>query len=127
MIVVDAGVLIGLLDDGDAHHESAVTLFEQHQPPYLVHALTLAEVLVGPARRGREDEVWRDLQAIGVEVAVLGADEPLALSRLRASHRLKMPDTCVLGTAEHYDVYLATFDHQLAGVAERLARLIPQQ
>ena len=127
MIVVDAGVIIGLLDDSDAHHDAAVTLLEQEPPPYLIHALTLAEVLVGPARRGREGEVWRDLQDIGVEVAELGADESLALARLRASHGLKMPDTCVVATAEHYEVHLATFDNRLAGVAERLALLLPSR
>jgi len=36
-----------------------------------------------------------------------------------------VPDTCVLATAEHYEVYLATFDNRLAGVAERLALLLP--
>lgn len=119
MIVVDAGVLIGLLDDRDAHHKSAVAILEREQPPYLVHSLTLAEVLVGPAKRNREEEVWRDLRSIGVEVADLGDGDSLTLAQLRAEHSLKMPDTCVLAAAVHHGVPLATFDHRLAAVARQ--------
>lgn len=125
MIVLDAGVLIGFLDSSDAHHDAAVGLLERNPPPYVVHPLTAAEILVGPAKRRIEDEVWRDLIGIGVEVAELGSDEPLALARLRAEWGLKMPDTCVLATAEKYETYLATFDRQLANVASRTATLTP--
>ncbi|MBD8101331.1 PIN domain-containing protein [Plantibacter sp. CFBP 8775] len=125
MIVLDAGVLIGFLDGSDAHHGAAVALLEEHPTGYLVHPLTAAEILVGPAKRNLEDQVWHDLRGIGVEVAELGSDEPLALARLRAQWGLKMPDTCVLATAEKYDVSLATFDRQLAGIASRAGRLIP--
>ncbi len=125
MIVLDAGVLIGFLDSADAHHDAAVALLERNPSGYLVHPLTAAEVLVGPAKRGVENQVWRDLSGIGVEVAELGPNEPLALARLRAQWGLKMPDTCVLATAEQYDAYLATFDRQLATVATRTDRLIP--
>lgn len=126
MIVLDAGVLIGFLDSSDAHHKAAVALLERNPTDYLVHPLTAAEILVGPAKRGVEDQVWRDLQGIGVQVADLGSDEPLRLARLRAEWGLKMPDTCVLATAEKYDTYLATFDHRLAGVASRTALLISE-
>lgn len=125
MIVLDAGVLIGLLNEYDAYHMAAFVLLRKTAPPYTVHPLTAAEVLVGPARAGREEEVWRDLRGIGVTVAQLGDDEPLLLARLRAEYRLKMPDTCVLVTAAHYGVPLMTFDQQLAGVAQRLALLYP--
>ena len=124
MIVLDAGVLIALLDNGDAHHAAATELFSREGSPYLVHPLTMAEVLVGPARAGREHEVWRDLQAIGVEIADLGAGEAIALARLRARARLKMPDTCVLATAEHFRMPLATFDQQLAATADQMALLV---
>lgn len=124
MIALDAGVLIGFLDGADAHHDAAVKVLEQ-QPPHLIHPLTLAEVLVGPAKHGREDQIWRDLMGIGVEVADLGPDESLALARLRAEWRLKMPGTCALATAQTYGVPLATFDRQLANVARRMEMLLP--
>lgn len=124
MIVLDAGVLIGLLDDRDAHHRAAVELLDRIRPPYVVHPLTLAEVLVGPAASGREREAWLDLQAIGVEVAGLGPEEPLALARLRAEHRLRISDTCVLATAVHHGCRLATFDRRLAAVAAESGRAV---
>ncbi|MFE7845667.1 type II toxin-antitoxin system VapC family toxin [Microbacterium sp. NPDC057407] len=125
MIVLDAGVLIGVLDSRDAHHGAALRLLEDEAPPYVVHPLTAAETLVGPARTGKEDEVWRDLTAAGVVRADLGADDQLTLARLRAAHSLKMPDTCVLATAEHYATGLATFDRRLAHVADTLGLLHP--
>lgn len=125
MIVLDAGVLIGLLDRTDAHHDTAVAVLEQQQPPYIVHSLTLAEVLVGPAKHSREDLVGHELASIGVEVAALGPDEPFAIARARAKWRLKMPDICVLATADHYKTSLATFDRRLAGVARSASLLLP--
>lgn len=124
MIVLDAGVLIGFLDASDAHHAAAANLMEQNPSGYLVHPLTAAEVLVGPAKRGVAERVWHDLRGVGVDVAILGPDEPLVLARLRARWGLKMPDTCVLATAERADVPLATFDRQLATAAAGAGRLL---
>lgn len=124
VIVLDAGVLIGFLDASDAHHAAAVNLMEQNPSGYLVHPLTAAEILVGPAKRGVAERVWQDLRGVGVDVAVLGPDEPLVLARLRARWGLKMPDTCVLATAEHVDAPLATFDRQLASAAAGAGRLL---
>lgn len=119
MIVLDANVLIALLDERDSHHEAATQLLIETPPPYLVHPLTLAEVLVGPARLGREEDVLRDLEDIGVEVEGFRREESLRLARLRAGRGLTMSDTCVLSVAAHHDVRLATFDRRLAEVAGR--------
>ncbi len=125
MIVLDAGVLIGLLDGADAHHRAAVTLFEEQRAPFVVHELTLAEVLVGPARLGCEHDVWSDLQAVGVRLADLDVEEyVMLLARLRARSGLKMPDACVLATAEALDCKLVTFDKQLAAAASKAQRLL---
>jgi predicted nucleic acid-binding protein len=123
VIVLDANVLIALLDKHDAHHAAAAQLMLDTPPPYAVHALTLAEVLVGPARRGVEEEVLRDLADIGVKVDGEREDEALRLARLRAQHRLKMPDTCVLSVADRFQVPLVTFDGRLADVADGSALL----
>ncbi|MFJ2367963.1 type II toxin-antitoxin system VapC family toxin [Microbacterium sp. NPDC087665] len=123
MIVLDASVAIAFLNKLDAHHESAVEVLKRNPPTYLMHPLTLAEVLVGPVLLGIDTAVLRDLRAIGVEQVSAGANEALDLARLRASHRLKMPDTCVLATAQHHDVALATFDDRLAGAASEFGLL----
>ena len=54
MIVVDASVVIALLDQDDAHHANARSLAETHvSDGFLIHPITLAEVLVGAVRNGR--------------------------------------------------------------------------
>ena len=124
MIVLDASVAIAFLNPNDAHHAAAVDLLKQNPPEYLMHPLTLAEVLVGPALLGIETAVLRDLRSIGVEQAGAGPDEAIELARLRATHRLKMPDTCVLATARHHRTAIATFDERLAGVAVEIGLLV---
>lgn len=120
MIVLDTSVLIGLLDPRDAHHADAIELLAELSDELVVHPLTLAEVLVGPTRSGREHDVMTDLASIGVQAANLGSDEPLLLARVRVDHGLKMPDACVLATAVHYDAPLASFDTQLTEAARGL-------
>ncbi len=116
MIVVDASVLIAFLDPDDAHHAAAVALLADAVPPLLVHAITAAEVLVAPVRRGVADSVWSDLAAIGVEVDTM-PDEPMQLARLRAETGCKLPDCCVLATAARHHAPVATFDARLSAHA----------
>ncbi|WP_422935400.1 type II toxin-antitoxin system VapC family toxin [Sinomonas sp. P47F7] len=123
MIVLDAGILIGLLSPTDAHHTAALNLLAPSSEPFVVHTLTLAEVLVGPAKSGREGAVRDDLADIGLETASLGPNEALLLARTRANHALKMPDACVLATAIHLQAPLATFDAKLAAAARGLGLL----
>jgi predicted nucleic acid-binding protein len=125
MIALDASPLIGLLEPDDLHHAAATALLADSAEPLWIHSVTLAEVLVGPARLGSEDDVAADLEGIGVRVAHLGGREPLALARLRARHGLKMPDVCALATAIHTGAPLATFDARLAAVAMELGVLHP--
>jgi len=85
MIVLDASALIAHLNPSDTHHDVATSiLLEAAQEPFLVHALTLAEVLVAGARTGRSAEMWADLLAAGVRLADRDDDEPLRLADLRA-------------------------------------------
>jgi predicted nucleic acid-binding protein len=83
----------------------------------LVHALTLAEVLVGGVRVGRGAAMGEDLRAAGVEVAPADADEPLRLAELRATSGMGLPDCCVLDAAVRAGAALATFDAALAAAA----------
>jgi hypothetical protein len=65
----------------------------------LVHALTLAEVLVGGVRIGKGVDMRADLQAAGIRLADRDDDESLHLAELRVTTGLKLPDCCVLDTA----------------------------
>ncbi len=121
MIVLDASVVIAFLDPSDSNHERAAGLMEQHAAPgFLMHQLTLAEVLVGAVRGGRGSQLFEDLTAIGVGVHESAPSEVLLLAELRAGTGLRMPDCCVLVVARQEDLPLATFDKQLAQVARSL-------
>ncbi|MCY1715396.1 PIN domain-containing protein [Microbacterium sp. SL62] len=121
MIVLDAGVVIALFSPDDAHHGRAKALLAEHPGPFLMHSLTVAETLVAAARVGRDAELWGALRDLGVEVAPMPSDEPFLLARLRATHALKMPDTCVLAAAVHVHAPVATFDARLGTVAEAMS------
>jgi predicted nucleic acid-binding protein len=114
LTVVDASVLIGWLDDRDPHHAAAIEVLAAVDR-FMVHPLTLAEVLVHPARHGREGEVVARLEAIGMVVSTLPID-PIALARVRAATGLKMPDCVVLVCAMTHEAGVATFDERLRAV-----------
>lgn len=128
MIALDASLLVAHLDPRDSHHEAATQLLLGAADQTLVaHSLTLAEVLVGAARRGRARERLDDVRSVGVVLADRVDDEPLRLAELRASTGLRMPDCCVLLTALTNDgARLATFDDDLAKAARQLdVRVVP--
>ena len=121
MIALDASILIAHLSAQDAHHDAATRLLSDMAGERLIaHGLTLAEVLVGGARIGRDEQMLADLRAAGVQDADRPGDEPLRLARLRARTGLKLPDCCALDAALRHAASLATFDQALATAARRL-------
>lgn len=119
MIVLDACVLIAHLDAEDVHHNRAAALLAATGDiPLRTSVLTMAEVLVGPIRAGRGDQARQALHDLGVAAVELPADAAPMLAGFRANNKLKMPDCCVLLTALAHDAGLATFDDQLARVAD---------
>jgi predicted nucleic acid-binding protein len=75
VIVLDASVLIAFLDGDDKHHAAAEQLLTRAIDEDLaVNSLTLAEVLVVPARDGRVDRVLAALQALDVRELPFPAD-----------------------------------------------------
>lgn len=118
MIVLDASVLIAYLDSDDSHHAAAETLLmEAVDEDIAANPLTLAEVLVAPARQGRLDLAQTALRALEVSELPFPPDTSVRLAQLRASTGLKMPDCCVLLAAEQATATIASFDDRLRQAA----------
>jgi len=119
VIVLDACVLIAHLTNDDAHHDRATRLLASLAgQPKVVSVLTRAEVLVVPARAGRRRAAEDVLDRLRVDTYELPSDVAGQLAELRARTGLRMPDCCVLLTAELTSpAELATFDERLANAA----------
>jgi predicted nucleic acid-binding protein len=122
IVAVDASVLIAHLDERDGHHDAATQLLLDAAGCELVASpITVAEVLVGPARAGRLSETQSMLDALAVREVALGSDAATQLALVRAQTGLKLPDCCVLLTARDAPAQsVATFDERLAKVVRGL-------
>lgn len=119
VIVLDANVMIAVLDPQDSHFGAARRFFGVHTSERLAaHRLTMAEALVLAARSGREVAAAAAISALGVG-RFDEPDDPIELARLRASSGLKLPDCIVLHAAIREKAKLATFDARLATAAAR--------
>lgn len=118
MITLDASVVIAHLNPHEPHHQAADAYLRDSAGEQLrMHALNLAEVLIGGVKAGRGQEMLSDLYAIGIRVADRDEGEPLRLANLRMTCGLKLPDCCALDTALATESTLATFDDALANAA----------
>jgi predicted nucleic acid-binding protein len=125
VIVLDASVLIGHFEPADPHHHDASALLKAHSlEPFAASVITLAEVYTGAARAGRSDRLQQLLAQLQIESMDLPAGAALRLGALRATTKLKMPDCCVLYTAEQHSAAIATFDDTLAARARDLGLTI---
>ncbi len=119
MIVLDASVLIAYLDGDDSHHLAAQSLLVEAVDDDLgVNPLTLAEVLVVPARDGRLEPTQAALRDLEVDELPFPSDTAVRLAQLRATTGLKMPDCCVLLSADDAAATVASFDVRLVQTAE---------
>lgn len=117
MIVLDASVLIAHLDATDSYHEHACELLllaADQNEPLGASPITLAEILVCPARAGRLEQARAALTQLEVCAVDLAQDAPARLATLRVETALKMPDCCVLLAADQSGAAVATFDDRLA-------------
>ena len=115
MIVADASWVIALSDPVDPHHAAAVVLNRTTIDEIVVlHPVTLAECLVGPASSGLLDEAAASFRS-AFTIAAMDADAPLRWAALRAATGLRLPDSIVLDTAVVGGANaILTFDRQLA-------------
>ena len=104
-VVLDASVLIAHFDPHDAHHDAATRLLiELAGQALMARPLTIAEVLVGPARVNRAVERRQSLREMRVNVIDINIDidieAPIRLAILRAQTGLRMPD-CLCARRRH--------------------------
>jgi predicted nucleic acid-binding protein len=118
VIVADASWVIALRDPVDPHHESAWQLnLHEIDTTMLLHPVTLAECLVGPAKMSELESSVRLLRQ-SFEIVDVDVDAPIRWAELRAAGGLRLPDAIVLDTALHFGATaIATFDHRLASAA----------
>jgi len=122
-LILDASVLIGLLDASDAHHLTAVDdvdAADQAQRMLWTPASAYSEALVAFARADRVSDARESIAGMGITIAPLTAQIAERAAGLRAEHeRLRLPDALVLATARELGAGLLTYDDRLSQVANR--------
>ena len=122
-LILDASVLIGLLDTADAHHDQAIQDTEAADRtgrPLLVPASAYSEALVAFARANRLEDAREAIAAMGPTVTPLTATIAERAAELRARHeRLRLPDAIVLASAHELSGELLSYDRTLARLARR--------
>lgn len=122
-LILDASVLIGLLDTADAHHEQAVDEVEAADragDTLLAPASAYSKALVSFARAGRMADAREAIAAMGITVVALSQAIAEHSAEIRASHdRLRLPDAIVLATARELGAQLLTYDDNLLKVAKK--------
>lgn len=123
-VVLDSGVVIGLLDARDVHHGAAVAaLRERAAEIFVLPVSAYAEVLAGPARIGQLDAARDRVRALGFRLDALEPASAEAAARLRGRFAsLRLPDALVLGHAEAIGADLVlTTDRRWRRVAANVA------
>ena len=105
LTVLDAGVVIGLLDGDDAHHvgaRRAIRAALDRGDRLVLPASALAEALVAPSRMGPEavEAVQRLLDRLPIAVEPVDEEVAVEAAATRAAHpKLRLPDALVIATA----------------------------
>jgi predicted nucleic acid-binding protein len=120
-LILDASVVIALLDRADAHHSRAVDEIEAADVagrPLLLPATAYSEALVAFARAGLIHDARDAVAAMGIAVAPLTASMSERAAELRAVHqRLRLPDAIVVACALDCQGELLSYDRRLMQVA----------
>ena len=122
-LILDASVLIGLLDTADAHHDRAIDDVEAADRAgqrLLLPASAYSEMLVAFARAGRLSEARNAVADMGIAVIPLTESIAERAAELRASHeRLRLPDAIVLASAQEEGGELLSYDRRLSQLADK--------
>ncbi|MFI5040396.1 MAG: type II toxin-antitoxin system VapC family toxin [Acidimicrobiales bacterium] len=106
LTILDAGIVIAILDASDGYHVAAVAAVAsviERGDDLVLPASAYAEVLVAPHRRGGEAVATVDAFVDALPATVEPATRPIAAvaAELRARHGtgLRLPDALVVATA----------------------------
>jgi predicted nucleic acid-binding protein len=124
-LILDASVLIGLLDTADAHHSRAVDDVEAADlagEKLLAPASAYSEALVSFARARRIRDAREAIAAMGVAVTPMTGSIAETAAELRGTHdRLRLPDAIVLATASEHKARLLTYEDRRQRLTNRVA------
>jgi predicted nucleic acid-binding protein len=125
-LILDASVLIGLLDTEDEHHQRSVDDVDQADragQQLLAPASAYSESLVAFARIKRVPDARQAIAGMGIVVVPLTAAIAERAAERRARHdALRLPDALALATADEHVGTLLTFDDRLKRVARRRSK-----
>jgi predicted nucleic acid-binding protein len=122
-LILDASVLIGLLDTEDSHHDRAVDDVDRadsadHQ--LLTPASAYGEALIAFARVKRLADAREAIAGMGIIFVPLTAPIAERAAELRAKHdALRLPDALVLAAAREHGGQLLAYDERLARTARQ--------
>jgi predicted nucleic acid-binding protein len=112
LTVLDAGVIIAILDASDVHHSSAKRVLRECRDrldDLVVPASAYAEILVAPYRQDESAVATVDsfLDALPIRVEPASRVVATRAAQLRATHdSLRLPDALVIATAMALDANL---------------------
>jgi predicted nucleic acid-binding protein len=106
LTILDAGVVIAILDASDTHHDAAVQAVRtaiDRGDDLVVPASAYAEILVAPHRRGADAvgtvDAFLDALPAGIEPATRIVATRAAELHARHGNQLRLPDALVVATA----------------------------
>lgn len=122
MIVVDASVVIAVLDDTDVLHRRAVEALARVRSDLILPVSAYAETMVNPHRRGIAAAVRETIDLVGLMIEPLTDAMADRAAALRAGHpSMRLGDALVLGTAEIIDAErVLTGDARWAAWSDRV-------
>jgi predicted nucleic acid-binding protein len=127
--VLDASVLVALLDEKDAGRPVARVAVDESKREHdlLIPVTAFSESIVAPYRRSRRDGQRAEaaLAALGTLVDVT-RDIASRAAQLRATRQIKLPDALILATAMQLAAdQILTLDRRWRGVDSRVLLLEP--